>query len=177
MSLAAGPFLIAATLLTVGGALKAALPSDTTNALRAVGLPGAPLLVRVGGAAEAGVGVAALATGARIPAVILAVSYAAFTAFVVLALRRGTPLASCGCFGKDDTPPTRLHAVLNAGAVAAGIAVALNPGAGLVDVLGAQPLAGIPFVLLLGCGVSFAYLCLTSLPRLLQVVRATGGPP
>jgi hypothetical protein len=176
MSLAAGPFLIAATLLAVGGVLKTARPTDTANALRAVGIPGGPLLVRVGGAAEAAVGLVALATGDRIPAVLLAASYAAFAAFVLIALGRGAPLASCGCFGKADTPPTRLHVILNAGAAAAGLAVALNPGAGLVDVLGSQPLDGVPFVLLLGCGVSFAYLALTSLPRLLQLVHATGGP-
>jgi methylamine utilization protein MauE len=176
MSLAAGPFLIAATLLALGGLLKTARPDDTTNALHALGLPVAPLLVRVGGGAEAAVGLAALATGDRIAATLLAVSYAAFAAFVLIALGRGTPLASCGCFGKEDTPPTRLHVVLNAGAAAAGLAVALNPGAGLVDVVGSQPLAGVPFVLLLGCGVSFAYLALTSLPRLLQLVHASGGP-
>jgi hypothetical protein len=176
VSPAAGPFLIAAALLAVGGALKTARPADTANALRAVGLPGAPLLVRAGGAAEAAVGLAALATGARAPAALLAASYAAFAAFVLLALRRGTPLASCGCFGKDDTPPTRLHAVLNAGAAAAAVAVALDSGAGLVDVIGSQPLAGVPFLLLLGCGVSFAYLALTRLPRLLQLVHASGGP-
>jgi hypothetical protein len=176
VSPAAGPFLIAATLLAVGGLLKAAHPSDTANALRAVGLPGAPLLVRVGGAAEAAVGLAALATGGRAAAALLAVSYTAFAAFVLVALRHGTPLASCGCFGKDDTPPTRLHAVLNAGAAVAGVAVALDPGAGLVDVMGSQPLAGVPFVLLLACGVGLAYLALTSLPRLLELVHARGGP-
>ena len=31
--------------------------------------------------------------------------YAGFTAFVVLALRRGGVLSSCGCFGRADTPP------------------------------------------------------------------------
>jgi len=176
VSLAAGPFLIAATLLAAGGVLKAAHPLDTANALRAVGLPGAPPLVRAGGVAEALVGLAALATGARAAAVLLAVSYAAFAGFVLVALRRGTPLSSCGCFGKDDTPPTRLHVVLNLGAALAGVAVALNPGAGLVDVVGSQPLAGVPFLALLGCGVSFAYLALTSLPRLLQLVHPRGGP-
>jgi hypothetical protein len=176
MSLAAGPFLIAAALLAAAGVLKTARPGDTANALHAVGLPGTPLLVRAGGVAEAVVGVAALVTGSAVSAGLLAVSYAAFAVFVITALRRGTPLASCGCFGKADTPPTLLHAVVNAGAVAAGVAVALDPGVGLVDVLRAQPLAGVPFLVLLGCGVGFAYLALSSLPRLLQLVHARGGP-
>ena len=50
-------------------------------------------------------------------------SYLAFTAFVITARLKGGVLASCGCFGKADTPPTWLHA-----AVTAGLALASLPG-------------------------------------------------
>ena len=40
---------------------------------------------------------------------------------VVLALRRGWALASCGCFGRPDTPPKVAHAVLNAAAAASAV--------------------------------------------------------
>ena len=42
--------------------------------------------------------------------------YAGFTAFVVIALRRGGVLSSCGCFGRADTPPTRAHALVTGAA-------------------------------------------------------------
>ncbi len=174
MTLAAGPFAIAATLLAAGGALKAARPSDTAHALRTLGLPGSPLLVRLGGLLEAAIGVAALAVGDRTTAMLVAVSYLAFTGFVVLALARHAPISSCGCFGKVDTPPSRVHVAVNLGAVAAAIAVAVSPGVGLGDVLTHQPLAGVPFVLLLACGVGLTYLALTSLPRTMALLRQGG---
>jgi hypothetical protein len=174
VTLAAGPFAIAATLLAAGGAAKALRPADTANALRTMRLPSSPLLVRVGGVVEAAVGAAALAVGDRTTAVLLALSYLAFAGFVVLALRRGAPISSCGCFGKADTPPSRVHVAINLGAVAAAVAVAVQPGAGLPDVLGRQPLAGIPFVLLLACGVGLVFLALSSLPRTMALVRQGG---
>ena len=171
MTPAAGPFAIAAALLVAGGLLKTARPADTATALRQSGLPATPGLVRAGGLVEAGLGVAALVRGDRVTAVLVAVSYAAFAGFVALALRRGTPLASCGCFGKEDSPPTRLHVALTA---AAAVAVAVQPGVGLAAVVRAQPLGGVPFLLLLCCGVAFAYLALTSVPRLLVLVHGGG---
>ena len=174
MSLAVGPFDVAAALLAAAGASKVLAPQDTAVALRAAGIPTPPLLVRVGGLAEALIGVAAIATGSWITAVLVGASYAGFAAFVLVARRGGTPLASCGCFGKADTPPTRLHVVVNLGAVAASVAVALDPGPGLAGVLRRQPLAGVPFVLLVVIGAALAYLALTSLPRVLALVPRRG---
>jgi len=137
-------------------------------------LPSSTLLIRVGGFAEAVVGVAALAVGDRVTAVLLGLSFLAFAAFVALALRRDAPISSCGCFGKADTPPSRVHVAINLGAVAAAAGVAVQPSAGLPDVLSGQPLAGVPFVLLLACGVGLAFLALTSLPRTMALVRPGG---
>lgn len=174
MTLAAGPFAIAAALLVAGGAAKAARPADTANALGAMGLPRSPLLVRVGGVAEAAAGIAALAVGDRTTAVLVALSYAAFAVFVIVALRTGAPIATCGCFGKADTPPTRLHVAVNLGAVAAAVAVAVQPSAGLGVVLPHQPLAGVPFLLLVACGVGLSFLLLSSLPRTLSALPREG---
>ena len=79
--------------------------------------------MRVGGAVEVVIGVAALLVGgpccsrrwwrAR---------YLAFAGFVVVALRTGAPISSCGCFGKVDTPPSVVHVVLDL--AFAGVAVA-----------------------------------------------------
>ena len=174
MTPAAGPFAVAAALLVAGGLLKTARPDDTATALRESGLPVPAVLVRVGGLAEAALGVAALVTGNRVTAVLLAASYLAFAGFVAVALRRHTPLATCGCFGKEDSPPTRLHVVLTASAAAAGVAVAVQPGVGLATIVQHQPLAGVPFLLLLLCGVAFAYLALTQVPRVLVLVHGGG---
>jgi hypothetical protein len=167
---AAGPFAIAAVLLGLGGVLKAVRPVDTANALHAAGLPVTSPIVRAGGVVETAVGGFGVVTGGRVAATLVAVSYGAFAVFVVAALRRGTPLASCGCFGKADTPPTVLHVVVNASAAVAAVAVVAQPGVGLAAVLREQQLAGIPFLLLVACGVGFAYLALTSVPRVLALV-------
>jgi hypothetical protein len=176
VSVLAGPFTIAAVLLAVGGALKALRPLDTAHALTAVGvrfpafLP-ARLAVRVGGAAEAIVGVGALFTGGAAFAALVAVSYFAFAGFVLVALRRGAPISSCGCFGKIDTPPSVVHVALDfAFAVVAAAAVVVGDVA-LPDVLADQPLLGIPFLLLLVIGCSLVFLAFTSLPKTMAVVR------
>ncbi|NBP51962.1 MAG: hypothetical protein EBU70_12465, partial [Actinobacteria bacterium] len=104
-----GPYAIAAVLLAVAGAAKAASPTATAGALRALGLPGRPVWVRIGGAAEAGLAAAALATGWVPLVVAVGASYLVFAAFVVAALRAGVPVASCGCLGRVDTPPHAVH--------------------------------------------------------------------
>ena len=175
MTVMAGPFAIAAALLAIGGVMKAWRPQDTANALRGVGLPGSSLLVRVGGAVEAVIGATALITGGTVSAVLVALSYTVFLAFVVTALRRDVPVATCGCFGKVDTPPSRVHVAVNLAAVAAAVIVAVDPGAGLPDTLRVQPLAGIPYLLLVGLGVGLVFVALTSLPRTLALVPNARG--
>ena len=102
--------------------------------------------VRAFAAAEVVVAVAALALPGRLTAALLALMYAGFTAFVVLALRRGGVLSSCGCFGKADTPPTRAHALVTGAASVTGLLVAVDPpGAGAWSALadsGALAVAG-----------------------------------
>ena len=178
-----GPFAAAAGLLAGAGALKAARPHATARALKDMGLPGrlslVAGLVRVGGAAEAAVGAAALLTSGsplRVLALVVAASYAGFAAVVVLALARGAAVSSCGCFGATDTPPTVAHVVVDAGAALTAVAVALGPGGGLPGVLARQPLAGIPLVLLLVVACYLAWLALTALPRAgARAVTALGG--
>ena len=51
--------------------------------------------------------------GGPVFAALVAVSYLAFAGFVVVALRSGAPISSCGCFGKVDTPPSLVHVVID----------------------------------------------------------------
>ena len=175
MSVAAGPFTIAALLLVLAGAPKILRPQNALNALHAAGIPAPSVFVRVVAFAELAIGIDAVVNGNRPSAVLVALSYAAFTAFVVRALRRETPLSSCGCFGRADTPPSWTHVLVDLAAVAAAVAVAVDPGVGIADVVRAQPDAGVPYVLLVATGTLLAFLALTVLPRLLAVVALSRG--
>ena len=171
MNLAAGPFTIAALLLVAGGASKVLDPGDTATALRGAGVPLGRTMVRIGAAAELVVGAYAAVVGDRVGAVLVACSYAAFAAFVAVALARHVPIATCGCFGKADTPPSLVHVVLDVAAAVAAVGVIVDPGVGLRDALSRQPLSGIPYLVLLATGVYVAMLSLTALPRVLALVR------
>jgi len=161
-------------VLALGGALKALEPADTANALRALHLPSARLLVRAGGAVELVVALGALVTGATVLAIVVALSYAVFAVVVMVALASGRPISSCGCFGKVDTPPSRVHVVVDvvAAGVAAAAAAAVDTQVALPDVVSKQPLAGVPFVLLVAIGVALLFLAFTALPKTMAAVRA-----
>jgi Methylamine utilisation protein MauE len=176
VSVLAGPFTIAAALLVIGGGLKAARPGDTAHALSAVGLsfPGfvtPRVLVRLGGAAEVVVGAGALATGSPAFAALVAVSYLVFAAFVVVALRSGRPISSCGCFGKVDTPPSLVHVVIDLAAAGVALAAVFVGEVSLPDTVATQPLAGVPFLFLCAIGLYLVFLSFTALPKTMAAVR------
>ena len=166
MDALAGPYLAAAALLVVAGGAKLLDPQPLVRALRSAGAPAPGWAVRAGAAAEVGIGVLAVGTGARLAAAGVALSYAAFTAFVLVALRRGGVLASCGCFGKADTPPTVTHVVATAVAAGVATAVAVRPVGPLPDLLAAQPGGGVPLLVATAAVAATAYLVLALLPRL-----------
>jgi hypothetical protein len=132
---ATAPYLAAALLLVAAGVAKTVEPLALVRALRGAGLRvRAPLLarwVRVLAAAEAVLGVLAVVRPGPLVSGAVALSYAGFTAFVLRALRSGSPLASCGCFGKTDTPPTPGHAVVTAALAVAAALIAVGPAASL----------------------------------------------
>lgn len=115
------PYLAATVLLGAAGIFKAVRPADTANALHVAGLPAGRLIIRIGAAAEVAVAAAALAAPGPWTGALVAAAYVAFAVYVTVAVRRGWPLASCGCFGRPDTPPTFAHAMLNAGAAASAL--------------------------------------------------------
>lgn len=147
-----GLLFAAAGLLVLAGVQKVADPKPLVRAFRSIGLRLPAPVVQVVALAEVAVGVVALVTGHGLA---VAVSYAVFTVFVLVARARGGVLASCGCFGKQDTPPTLLHA-----AVTAGFAAASVQGAP-----GGVPLDLALLVTTCALGVT-AYLALALLPML-----------
>ena len=177
-----GPYLAAAALLVLAGAAKAWRPDDTARAVRSLlprlGLPAARRAVRVLASMESIAGLYALALPGRPAGVLVAASYAAFTAVVLVARRRGGVLASCGCFGRPDTPPTWLHACTVAALSALSVPVAATAGHQRVvwSLLAGTPLHGVAMALLVVVATSVGYLLLVGLPRL-QAGRAPVHTP
>jgi hypothetical protein len=169
----AAPYLAATVLLAAAGVAKMVRPGDTVNALRAAGLSPRPVrsLVRVGAAAEVALAVAAVVVPGVVTGALVGAVYAGFAVFIVVALRRGWAISSCGCFGRPDTPPTRAHAVLNVGAAVSAIWWAATWEAGtsgsgdglarLGQLLGHEPWHGAPLALLVLVVSGLAYLIWT----------------
>jgi len=147
MDALAGPYLASAILLVIAGAAKVRDPLPLVRALRSARLPAPVAAVRLVAGAEVALGLAAALLGGRVTATLVAASYAAFTGFVLLARSRGGVLASCGCFGRADTPPTTGHVVVTGALALLAAAVAAAPLGTLADLLAAGPGAGLPLVL------------------------------
>ena len=173
MNPALGPFAIAAVLLVVAGALKARQPSDTATALDRMGLIRNEMAVRASGIAELALGVAALAVADAVVVVLVAMSYGAFFIVVSVALVRKLPLASCGCFGKVDTPPSLLHLGIGLGALLAAVGMALDPAISPLEVVTGHFPASVAYVVLVAIGVVTSFELLTLLPRARAVARPT----
>ena len=171
MNGALGPYAIAAGLLALAGAAKALRPSDTATAVRGVGIRVPTWLVRVGGLAELVIGVLALSTGSAVVAALVAASYFVFAAFVTVALVRHLPIATCGCFGKADSPPSLVHVGVDVAAALAALTIAIDPGLAPVDLLDQDVLESVAYAVLVLIGVASAGLAVTLLPRVLAQVQ------
>ena len=169
------PSLVAAALLALAGAQKLIDPTMTVGALRALRLPASPLAVRVGSAVELALGVAAIAVGGPALWWLVAASYLAFTAFVVVALRSGTMIGSCGCFGREETPPHPVHVAVNLGLAAAAVATAVRSSGAPVEAVLDEPGAGTVVVGLSMVAVYLVFAAFVVLPRALAGSSAPSG--
>jgi hypothetical protein len=138
------PYLAAVAVLGVAGLAKVSRPDYTARALHEIGVRAGRSLVRAGAVAETAVAVAALVAPSPMTSGLVALSYAAFTAFTALAVWMRWPISSCGCFGKPDTIPTVAHAALNAGAVICAVGWAMAGPSNLADAFSRQPWHGAP---------------------------------
>lgn len=175
MSALTGPALVAAALLALAGAQKVLDPVMTVGALRALRLPSSDGLVRVGAAAELALGVAAVVVGGAALWSLVALSYLAFAAFVGAALRKGTMIGSCGCFGREETPPHPCHVVLDLGLAAVATAVATSGPNRVVDDLVDHPGTGLVVVILAAAALYLLYAAFVDLPRTLAAGKAVRG--
>jgi hypothetical protein len=149
----------------MAGVMKVYRPKYTVGALSAARLPSTTGLVRLLGAAEVLAGVGAVIFGSRYWALAVTVFYLGFAWFVAFALRRGIPIASCGCFGSPDTPPRAGHLILNATAVLVALAVAISPVGPWVGLVGVGPGTTVTFLLFSGATVYLLYAVVNVLPQ------------
>ena len=170
-----GPVLAAAGLLALAAPGKLLRPSLTTNALRQLGLPGSAVLVRLLGVGELALAAAVWLAPSRPVLALLALAYAAFAGFVAVALRRGTALSSCGCFGRADTPPTRVHLGVVVTAALVAVAAVVTGSGSVGEVVADGPAYGVPLLAAIAVTVWLSWAALAVLPRV--VVAARGQAP
>jgi hypothetical protein len=172
-----GMYFVACGLLAAAGVAKAFRPTDTARALTSiVPLPLARMRVaiRCGAVAEAILGVVALLVPRTVTAGLVGLSYVAFAGVVAYARSTGGAIASCGCFGKPDTPATMVHLVINVGLAASAFAVAAaRPVGSLASVLSAQPGKGIPLVIASSLCAWLVYLAISVLAEVTAARRLT----
>ncbi|HET6793466.1 MAG TPA: MauE/DoxX family redox-associated membrane protein [Acidimicrobiales bacterium] len=160
------PMAALAALLAVAGGAKAARPDATVRALAGVGVRLAPSVVRGGAAAEGAVGLWWLATGGADASWAVAACYAGFVAFLAAALRSGSPVATCGCFGEADSPPTAGHLTLCLAGSAVAVAAAVDTTPAPARWLAAHPAQAPALVVLTAAAAYAAYLLMSAAPRL-----------
>lgn len=169
-----GPVLVAAALLALAAPGKLRRPQSTARALGQLGLPSAPVLVRLLGVGELLLAAAVWLAPSPPVSALLALSYAGFAVFIAVALRGGTSLSSCGCFGRPDTPPTALHlVVVVAAAASAGAAMVFGSGSA-TDVVTGSPWFGLPLLAAVALATWLAWAVLAVLPRVVAAGVAAG---
>jgi hypothetical protein len=168
MSALTGPALVVAALLALAGGQKVLDPTMTVGALRALRLPASAGLVRTGPGFELALGVLSVVVGGAALWALVALSYLAFAAFVVAALRAGTMIGSCGCFGRDETPPHISHVLINlvCAGLASAVAVAAPPS--VLDAVSDEPMIGLAVVAVSALAVALLYAAYVDLPRALR---------
>lgn len=179
------PAWIAAVVLGAAGVGKVVRPGAAVEALRVLRLPHSPLAVRLLGAIETLVALAAVVLGGWAWAVVAA-------AYLVLAgaaerLRRaalatanaggdGGAVAGCGCFGRSSAPVGPTHVVVDVLAALVAAAAAWSGAGSLGSVWPELPVAGLAHLLLVGSGALAVVALLTVLPETRLAARPAPAP-
>lgn len=122
--------IVAASLAVGAGLTKLLSPRSAVVAMRSVGLPSSDAAVRLGSVVECALAVAALVSPSWVFRLLLALSYGALSAFVVVVLRTGGA-TDCGCFGAASGAIGRRHLALNA-VLCVGVAATLLSRSGAI---------------------------------------------
>ncbi len=165
MSVVSAIYASAAVLLVVAGAAKLSRPAPGVADL--LGFRAPTPLVRLVGASEAAVGIAALLVGGP-AAWAMGLLYASFAVIVLRAVLVKAGL--CGCFGRLDAPPSRVHVLGNLALAAVSFAAAgtdTAPVQAVAQSISDRPAVGaalaVEIVLMAGLGL----VAFTALPEAL----------
>ena len=162
----AGPLFAAALVLVVAGLAKLRDPFATADLLAVFRVPRPLAAARGFGALELVTGLAVIAVPGRLLASSVAALYLAFALVAAYLVAARVPLASCGCFGREDTSPGALHVLLSIAVAGAAAAAGAFPPPRLDTLLPSLPLAGAPFVVGVLAAAAGAVLVCAYLPRL-----------
>ena len=170
MSVVSAIYASAAVLLVVAGAAKLSRPAPGVADL--FGFRAPTPLVRLVGASEAAVGIAALLVGGP-AAWAVGLLYVSFSVIVLRAVL--VKAGSCGCFGRLDAPPSRVHVLGNLALAAVSFAAAgtdAAPVQAIARSISDRPAVGVALaaeiVLMAGLGL----VAFTALPEALSARTA-----
>ena len=165
MSVVSAIHASAAVLLVLAGAAKLSRPAPGWADL--LGFRARTPVVRLVGASEAAAGVAALLLGGA-AAWAVGLLYAVFAAVVLRALLAGA--GSCGCFGRLDAPPSRIHVLGNLVLAAVSFAAAGAPSPpipAVVQAMGDSPAVGAALTAVVLLLAGLVLVSFTALPEAL----------
>ena len=174
MSVASAIGASAALLLAAAGAAKLIRPADGFAGL--VGFGSGLLLVRLLGGAEVAAGVAALWLGGPVAASAVGLLYCGFALVVGRALVTGAE--TCGCFGRLDTPPSRIHVVANlalAGSSFAAVGADSPAIPAIARTLVDSPVVGTALAVEIVVLAGLALVAFTALPEALTARASRSG--
>ena len=163
----------AAVLLVLAGVAKLSRPGTGWQDL--LGFRARTPVVRLVGASEAAAGVAALFLGGA-AAWAVGLLYAVFAAVALRALLAGA--GSCGCFGRLDAPPSRIHVLGNlvlAGVSFAAAGAPAPPIPAIMQVMGDSPAAGAALAAVVALVAGLILVSFTALPEALGARTSGSG--
>ena len=170
----AAPLYIATGVLILAGLAKVKRPSATAAALVELSIPAPLVSARLLGAAEVVLGVLAIALGSPVLWAGVALSYGAFTLFVLWALGDKSRVGSCGCFGREDTPATPVHAEFNATAAAIAAIAVFDPVS--LSSFDGSVFDAVLAAVLIAIGIALSVVGLTIVPRVLAQAQGNAAP-
>ena len=165
MSVVSAIYASAAVLLVVAGAAKLSRPAPGVADL--LGFRAPTPLVRLVGASEAAVGIAALLVGGP-AAWAMGLLYASFVVIVLRAVL--VKAGSCGCFGRLDAPPSRVHVLGNLALAAVSFAAAgtdAAPVQAIAQSISDRPAVGAALVVEIVLMAGLGLVAFTALPEAL----------
>jgi hypothetical protein len=159
VAIASGPYFAACGVLVVTGTAKVRQPQATATALRAATGGGGARAARALGSIEVALGTLGALIGGGV-ALLVAALYGAFVA-VALHLRRRAPGTPCGCLGDKSATVGVAHVAVSTGAAVVAVGYGVGLGGGIFSVSSDQPIAGLPYLGLVGCCIAVVTLFLT----------------